>query len=69
MNAIVELMEEIKGDHIYESGTLEGLMKLMGDNNETAMGTFDEFAKFIDSLDRGNLSYFIINFRNEISCT
>ena len=30
-----------------------GLMKSMVDNNETMLGTYDEFATFIDGLDKG----------------
>ena len=48
----MDLVENIPGrEHIFEAGTLEGLMKLMLENNETAIGSYDEFATFIDSLD------------------
>ena len=50
----MDLVESIPGrEHVFEAGTLEGLMKLMLENNETAIGSYDEFATFIDSLDKG----------------
>ena len=49
----MELVDNLPGEHVFEAGTLEGLMKLMGENNETAIGSYDEFATFIDSLDKG----------------
>ena len=39
--------------HVFESGTLEGLMKALSDNNSTMMGVYDEFSTFHDSLDKG----------------
>ena len=53
MQSVVELIEGLPGDQIYESGTLDGLMKLLGENNETTMGSYDELATFVDSLDKG----------------
>ena len=62
----MELIENIKGEHVFESGTIEGLMKLLGDNNETAIGVYDEFATFIDSLDKGMFNYFsIVYIKNQ----
>lgn len=60
LQKVMDLVENIPGrEHIFEAGTLEGLMKLMLENNETAIGSYDEFATFIDSLDKGtyNFSY------------
>ena len=37
----------------FETGKLEGMMKAMTDNNCTALGVFDEFATFNDSIDHG----------------
>ena len=53
MQAVMEMIEDLPGDHVFESGTLDGLMKLMDDNKETAIGSYDEFATFIDGLDKG----------------
>ena len=53
LSTVLHLIEELEGDHIFECGTLEGLMKSMVDNNETMLGTYDEFATFIDGLDKG----------------
>ena len=53
LQAVMNLIENIDGDHIFECGTLEGLMKSMEGNKETTLGCYDEFATFIDSLDKG----------------
>ena len=38
---------------IYRGGTLDGLMKMMTENNETAVGIFDELYSYLDNIDRG----------------
>ena len=39
-------------DTVTRNTTIEGLIKVMNDNNDTAMGIFDEMT-FVDNLDRG----------------
>ena len=40
--------------HLFESGTLEVLMKTMFENNNSTIGVFDEFSTFVDSIDKGS---------------
>ena len=40
--------------HTFDTGTLEGLMKSMKDNDGCFMTIHDEFASFNDSLDKGS---------------
>ena len=46
--------ENVAGNHFFESGTMEGLMKTMCDNHGTILGVFDEFSTFLDNLDKGS---------------
>jgi hypothetical protein len=55
---VYELHNEFGQEHIFESGTLEGLMKAMSENNGTSLGIYDEFATFLDGLDKGANSTF-----------
>ena len=53
-----DLLNEVKnsfesGCHTFDSGTLEGLLKAMKENNESILCVNDEFATFTDNLDRG----------------
>ena len=38
---------------MYRGGTFDGLMKMMTENNDTAVGVFDELYSFLDNIDRG----------------
>lgn len=57
MSSVMSMVGEIKNaygsDHTFESGTLHGLMKLMIENNDTALGTYDELLTFLDGMDKG----------------
>ena len=50
-------MENIENEnaegHSFESGTMEGLMKAMLQNNGSILGLFDEFPTLIDNIDKG----------------
>lgn len=54
MESFEEFQDKKKCYAQFESGTLEGLMKEMEENNGSVIGVFDEFATFRDSLDRGS---------------
>ena len=41
-------------DAQFESGTLEGLMKNLEDNQGSMIGVFDEFSTFRDNIDKGS---------------
>ena len=47
-------MEKIETEssesHFFESGTMEGLMKAMCQNNGSILGMFDEFSTLIDNF-------------------
>ena len=45
--------ESLSGEHSFESGTMEGLMKAISDNNGTILGIYDEFSTFLDNMDKG----------------
>ena len=57
LNSVISLVNDIRNEfgqeHIFESGTLEGLMKAMSENNGCTLGCYDEFATFLDGLDKG----------------
>ena len=40
--------------HTFVSGTMEGLMKAMHENNDSILGVFDEFSTLIDNIDKGS---------------
>lgn len=40
-------------DHLFDSGTLDGLMQCLRLNGDCMMGCHDEFASFNDNLDKG----------------
>ena len=44
--------------HEFDSGTLEGLMKGMHQNNDCIISANDEFANFYESLEKGSSSNF-----------
>ena len=43
-----------KASHLFDSGTMEGLMQAMRLNNGCILGCHDEFACFNDNLDKGS---------------
>ena len=54
LDMLEEVENELGVDHTFDSGTLEGLMKGMIENNNTLFGVFDELATFNDGLDKGS---------------
>ena len=58
LNFFTELLDTVNNidgaDHTWESGSLEGLLKAMKENNGCVLGFFDEFSNFNDSLDKGS---------------
>ena len=42
--------------HVFDTGTAEGLMKAMADNNGTIMASKDEFASFNDNFEKSSTS-------------
>ena len=57
LRKVVSEMENIENEnaegHSFESGTMEGLMKAMLQNNGSILGLFDEFSTLIDNIDKG----------------
>ena len=57
LNSFSNMLDDIKNangsDHTFESGTIDGLMKAMVENQGCIVGLFDEFSTFNDSLDKG----------------
>jgi hypothetical protein len=57
MRRVVTALACVENDnsdsHFFESGTMEGLMKTLCQNNGTLVGVYDEFSTLIDSLDKG----------------
>jgi len=59
LQTVLDLVGDIENkifreSHTFDSGTLEGLMMAMRSNDNCVMACFDEFAAFIDNLDKGN---------------
>uniref|UniRef100_A0A7M5XL40 DUF3987 domain-containing protein n=1 Tax=Clytia hemisphaerica TaxID=252671 RepID=A0A7M5XL40_9CNID len=44
---------EVSESHTFESGTMEGLLVAMRENEESILAVYDEFSSFYDSLDKG----------------
>ena len=59
LNLIAEIVDNIRNvngvEHMYETGTLDGLMHAMLRNDGCAVSFFDELATFNDSLDKGSI--------------
>ena len=58
LNVMKNLLSAIEGDtdrqHIFDSGTMEGLMGTLKANNGSVMCAVDEFATFLDALDKNS---------------
>lgn len=58
LRRIVKELEKVPNgnfeSHLFESGTMEGLMKSMTQNNGSLMGVYDEFSTLIDNIDKGS---------------
>ena len=56
------MLDEIKNmngaEHMFETGTLDGLVKTLMRNNNTAVGLYDEIGTFNDGMDRGSTGSF-----------
>ena len=54
----IDILHGIKNvnnaEHMYETGTLDGLVKTLMKNNNTAVGLYDEIGTFNDGLDKGS---------------
>lgn len=59
---IIEILDGIQNkyeaEHLYETGTLDGLVKTQLSYNNTATGLYDEIGTFNDGFDKGNSSSF-----------
>ena len=58
----IDILDGIKNvnnaEHMYETGTLDGLVKTLMKNNNTAVGLYDEIGTFNDGLDKGSTGSF-----------
>ena len=57
------------GGHLFDTGTSEGLMKAMHDNNGTILSSKDEFASFNDNFDKTSNNMEKSRFLSLYSCT
>ena len=61
-NFFIDILEGIKNvknaEHMYETGTLDGLVKTLMKNNNTALGLYDEIGTFNDGMDKGSTGSF-----------
>ena len=74
MEVLTQIITDEQSQSIYRGGTLDGLMKLIGENNGVALGAFDELCTFTDNIDKGcsgnlergksNYILFIARFRH-----
>ena len=59
LKKVTDIVFDIKnpnGGHLFDTGTLEGLMKGMQDNNGCILSANDEFASFNDSFEKSSSS-------------
>ena len=54
LGLMTDIVEEIKPDSIFDSGTIDGLAKSLEANHGNVISINDEFANFMESLDNGN---------------
>ena len=52
-SVIGQLSDPALRGSMYGGGTIDGLMKLMSENNNCSIGVFDELYTFLDNIDRG----------------
>ena len=55
INEFNKYEEEKASKGQFESGTLEGLMRDLEENNGVLVGIFDEFSTIKDNLDKGKM--------------
>ena len=56
LNIVKRLVESIPNNatqKLFDSGTLEGLLKTLRENNGSVLACIDEFSTFMDNLDKG----------------
>ena len=68
LNMILNI-ENPKGNHDFDTGTLEGLMKGMSNNNQCIFSTNDEFATFYEAMEKNGGSLDKSRFLSLYSCT
>ena len=58
----IDILDGIKNvnnaEHMYKTGTLDGLVKTLMKNNNSAVGLYDEIGTFNDGLDKGSTRSF-----------
>ena len=61
-NFFIDMLDDIENiygaEHMYETGTLDGLVKTLLRNDNTAVGLYDEICTFNDGMDKGNTGSF-----------
>ena len=53
LGLMADIIEEIKPDSIFDSGTIDGLAKALESTKGNVISVNDEFANFMESLDNG----------------
>ena len=54
LGRIADIVDDITPKSIFDSGTIEGLAKSLGDNKGSVISINDEFANFVENLDAGS---------------